>query len=155
MQKTGEINMPKKLFKNFLDNKGFTLIELLVVMIILGLLAALVAPKFFSHVGKSKIKATKAQIELFGTALDTLRLDIGRYPTTEEGLNALRENAGIDKWDGPYLPKNIPLDPWQRSYIYGYPGENGSEYDLYSFGADGVSGGEGEDQDVANWKEIE
>ena len=147
--------MLKKLLKKFFYSNGFTLIELLVVMIILGLLAALVAPKFFSHVGKSKTKAGKTQIELLGTALDTMRLDIGRYPTTEEGLNALQKNPGINNWDGPYLPKNVPLDPWRRPYIYGYPGENGTEYDLMSFGADGVSGGEGEDQDVANWKEIE
>lgn len=147
--------MLKKLLKQILGNKGFTLIELLVVMIILGLLAALVAPKFFSHVGKSKTKATKAQIEFFGIALDTMRLDVGRYPTTEEGLNSLRENPGIDRWDGPYLPKAVPKDPWQRPYMYVYPGENKSEYDISSYGGDGVQGGSGEDQDVASWKDIE
>ncbi len=147
--------MPKKLLKQILDNKGFTLLELLVVMIILGLLAAFVAPKFFSHVGKSKIKAAKVQIESFGIALDTMRLDVGRYPTTEEGLNSLRENPGIDRWDGPYLRKAVPKDPWQKPYMYVYPGENKSEYDIFSYGADGMQGGSGEDQDVANWKEIE
>ncbi len=146
--------MIKKLLKRTLDNSGFTLVELLVVMIILGLLAALVGPKFFSHVGKSKTKAAKAQIELLGIALDTMRLDIGRYPTTEEDLVALRENPGIDSWDGPYLRKETPLDPWKRQYIYRYPSENGLEYDLFSHGADGAPGGEGEDQDVANWKNL-
>ena len=147
--------MLRKLLKRIIDNKGFTLLELLVVMIILGLLAALVAPKFFSHVGKAKTKAAKTQIELLGTALDTMRLDVGRYPTTEEGLNALREDSGISRWEGPYLPKSVPKDPWQRPYIYSYPGENGSEYDIFSYGSDGTQGGSGEDQDVANWKEIE
>ena len=149
--------MIKKLMKKFkknLNNKGFTLIELLVVMIILGLLAALVGPKFFKHVGGAKVKSAKSQIELFGTALDIMRLDIGRYPTTEEGLKALRENPGLDRWDGPYFPKNVPKDPWQREYIYAYPGENGMEYDLYSYGGDGALGGTGEDQDVANWKDL-
>ncbi len=144
-----------KLLKRILDNKGFTLLELLVVMIILGLLAAFVAPKFFGHVGKSKTKAAKVQIESFGVALDTMRLDIGRYPTTEEGLNALREDPGVNRWDGPYLRKAVPKDPWQKPYIYSYPGENESEYDIPSYGADGTQGGSGEDQDVANWKEIE
>jgi general secretion pathway protein G len=147
--------MLRKFKKRIIDNKGFTLLELLVVMIILGLLAALVAPKFFSHVGKSKTKAAKTQIELLGTALDTMRLDVGRYPTTEEGLNALREDPGITRWGGPYLTKSVPKDPWQRPYIYSYPGENGSEYDIVSYGSDGTQGGSGEDQDVANWKEIE
>ncbi len=147
--------MLRKFKKRIIDNKGFTLLELLVVMIILGLLAALVAPKFFSHVGKSKTQAAKAQIEVLGTALDTMRLDVGRYPTTEEGLNVLREDPGISRWSGPYLPKSVPKDPWQRPYIYSYPGENGSEYDIFSYGSDGTQGGSGEDQDVANWKEIE
>ncbi len=94
------------------SQKGFTLIELLIVMIILGLLAALVAPKMFQKVGSSKQKATKAQIAMLGTALDAFRLDVGRYPTTEEGLDALQKNPGFEKWDGPYLSKDVPLDPW-------------------------------------------
>jgi general secretion pathway protein G len=129
---------------------GFTLIELLIVMIILGLLAALVAPKMFQKVGSSKQKATKAQISMFGTALDAYRLDVGRYPSTEEGLEALRKNPGHETWDGPYLPKDIPPDPWGKTYIYRAPGEHG-DYDLYSLGGDGQDGGEGESSDIVSW----
>ncbi len=133
------------------SEKGFTLIELLIVMIILGLLAALVAPKMFQKVGSSKQKATKAQIAMLGTALDAYRLDVGKYPTAEEGLDALRKNPGHDTWDGPYLSKDIPPDPWGKQYVYRYPGEHG-DYDLYSMGADGQDGGEGENSDVVSWQ---
>lgn len=135
-------------------NRGFTLVEILVVIIIIGLLAALVGPRLFGKVGVAKQKAAKAQIELFGTALDAFRLDMGRYPTTEEGLKALREKpSGVEKWDGPYIPKEIPLDPWGRQYVYRSPGEHG-EYDLISYGRDGVEGGQGEDEDIVSWKDI-
>ncbi|OGQ50099.1 MAG: type II secretion system protein GspG [Deltaproteobacteria bacterium RIFCSPLOWO2_02_56_12] len=131
---------------------GFTLVELLVVMVIIGLLAALVVPRFIRQEEKAKVKATQAQIELLGTALDTLRLDVGRYPTTQEGLNALRRQPGdAQKWDGPYLKKEVPLDPWGRAYIYRSPGEHGP-YDLFSYGADGVPGGEGDNRDVTSWE---
>jgi general secretion pathway protein G len=130
---------------------GFTLIELLIVMIILGLLAALVAPKMFQKVGSSKQKAAKAQIAMLGTALDAFRLDVGRYPTREEGLDALRRSPGLSHWDGPYLPKDVPLDPWGNRYVYASPGEHG-DYDLFSYGADGQIGGEGENADVTNWE---
>ncbi len=134
------------------DEKGFTLIELLIVIVILGLLAGLVGPKMFSKVGASKQKTAKAQISLFETALDTYRLDVGRYPTTEEGLDALRHKPeGVDNWDGPYLPKDVPKDPWGRPYIYRSPGEHGP-YDILSYGADGQPGGEGEDADVVSWQ---
>ena len=132
------------------DARGFTLIELLIVMILLGLLAALVAPKMFQKVGSSKQKAAKAQIAMFGTALDAFRLDVGRYPTREEGLEALRRNPGLQGWDGPYLPKEIPMDPWNRPYLYASPGERG-DYDLVSLGADGQGGGDGENADVNSW----
>jgi len=133
---------------------GFTLIEILVVIIIIGLLAALVGPRLFGKVSTAKLSAAKAQIELFGTALDTFRLDAGKYPTTEEGLKALREKpSGVEGWNGPYLPKEIPLDPWKRPYIYKSPGEHG-DYDLISHGLDGVEGGEGENQGVVSWKDI-
>jgi len=135
--------------------RGFTLIELLVVMVILGLLASLVAPKFFSKIGQSKVKTAKAQIELLGSALDSFYLDVGRYPTTEEGLKALikrPESVPEDKWKGPYLPKTkIPKDPWGNPYVYKCPGEHG-KYDLYSLGADGKEGGEGENKDIVSWE---
>lgn len=133
------------------DKKGFTLIELLVVMVIIGLLAALVGPRLFPQLGKGKQSAAKAQIELIGQALDQFRLDTGRYPTTQEGLNALVTNPGIEKWDGPYLKKGLPNDPWSRPYQYLSPGSHG-EYDLFSYGRDGAPGGEKEDKDVANWE---
>lgn len=134
------------------DEKGLTLIELMVVIVILGLLAALVAPKMFGRIGESKQKAAKAQIELFGTALDSFRLDVGKYPATSEGLHALRvKPSGLENWNGPYLPKEIPLDPWGHAYNYRSPGEHG-DYDLYSFGADNAAGGEGENQDIVSWK---
>jgi len=136
--------------QRFRDARGFTLIELLIVMILLGLLAALVAPKMFQKVGSSKQKAAKAQIAMFGTALDAFRLDVGRYPTREEGLEALRRIPGLQGWDGPYLPKEIPMDPWNRPYLYGSPGERG-DYDLVSLGADGQGGGDGENADVNSW----
>ncbi|HDH98328.1 MAG TPA: type II secretion system protein GspG [Deltaproteobacteria bacterium] len=134
--------------------RGFTLIELLIVMVILGLLAALVGPRMFGKVGKSKQKAAKTQIGLFETALDTYRLDVGRYPTTEQGLQALRTKPdGVANWDGPYLPKDIPLDPWGHPYIYRSPGEHG-DYDIISYGADGRPGGSGEDSDIVNWTDL-
>jgi general secretion pathway protein G len=134
------------------EEKGFTLIELLVVMVIVGLLAALVGPKLFPKLGKGKQAAAKAQIELLGQALDQFRLDTGRYPTTQEGLNALVANpTGIENWDGPYLKKALPNDPWGKAYNYQCPGTHG-EYDLFSYGRDGAPGGEGEDKDVASWE---
>lgn len=134
--------------------RGFTLIELLIVMVILGLLAALVGPRMFGKVGKSKQKAAKAQISLFETALDIYRLDLGKYPTTDQGLHALRvQPDDVEKWDGPYLPKDVPLDPWGHPYEYKFPGEHGDS-DIISYGADGSPGGEGEDLDIVSWKDI-
>jgi general secretion pathway protein G len=134
------------------EEKGFTLIELLVVMVIVGLLAALVGPKLFPKLGKGKQAAAKAQIELLGQALDQFRLDTGRYPTAQEGLNALVANStGVENWDGPYLKKALPNDPWGKAYNYHCPGTHG-EYDLFSYGRDGAPGGEGEDKDVASWE---
>lgn len=134
------------------NHSGFTLIELLVVMIIIGLLAALVGPRFIRQEEKAKIKAARAQIELLSTSLDTYRLDVGRYPTSEEGLEALlRKPGSAEKWDGPYLKKDVPLDPWGKAYVYKSPGDHGS-FDLLSYGADGVLGGEGDNHDIASWE---
>src|SRR5574337_415577 len=134
---------------------GFTLIELLVVIIIIGLLAAIVGPKLFGRVGKGKQAAAQAQIELFGAALDNFRLDVGLYPTSEEGLKALLVNPGaVQNWDGPYLKKQeVPLDSWGHPYIYKSPGEHG-DYDIISYGGDGAPGGDGENQDVVSWAGI-
>lgn len=133
------------------DDAGFTLIELLIVVIILGILAGLVGPRLFGRVGQSKQAAARVQIELLGTALDQFKLDVGRYPTTQEGLQALQRNPGnVVGWEGPYLKKEVPLDPWGRAYQYRSPGEHG-EYDLASLGADGAPGGEGEAADVTSW----
>jgi general secretion pathway protein G len=132
------------------NKKGFTLVELLVVMVIIGLIAALVGPRLFPKLGKGKQSAAKAQIELLGQALDQFRLDTGRYPTTQEGLIALMVNPNIDRWEGPYLKKDLPNDPWGKPYIYQCPGTHG-EYDLFSYGRDGSPGGEGEDADVVSW----
>ncbi len=138
-----------------MNKKGFTLIELLIVMVILGLLAALVAPKMFGKTKGARQKAAKSQISMFETAIDTYRLDVGKFPTTDQGLKALRvKPEGAKKWDGPYLPKEIPLDPWGNPYVYRSPGEHG-DYDIISYGADGTPGGEGEDMDIVNWKDID
>lgn len=131
--------------------KGFTLLELLVVMVIIGLLAGLVAPRYFAQVGKSQTKVAKAQIDSLEKALDQYRLDVGHYPSTEEGLQALVAGpSGETNWAGPYLRKGIPPDPWGRPYVYAQPGTHG-DYDLMSYGKDGREGGTGEDADIVNW----
>ena len=137
----------KMIDKRSIGDRGFTLIELLIVMIILGLLASLVAPKMFGKVDKAKIKTAKVQIELFSAAIDSFRLDMGRFPSA---LGELR-HCEDTKWNGPYLPKDIPLDPWNHSYIYKYPGEHGP-YDIICYGADGKPGGKDNDQDIVSWK---
>jgi len=140
-------------FKKSLENQhGFTLVELIVVVIIIGLLAGLVVPQFIRQEEKATAKAAKAQIELLGTALDTYRLDVGRYPATQEGLQALSQKpGGVERWDGPYLKKEVPNDPWHKPYIYKSPGDHGP-YDIISYGADGVPGGEGTNRDVTSWE---
>lgn len=129
---------------------GFTLLELLVVIVIIGLLAAYVGPKYFSQLSKSEVTVAKAQIEAFEKALDTFRLDVGRYPTSEEGLAALlTKPATASKWNGPYLKKDIPKDPWGNTYIYRSPGSKG-EFDVISYGRDGQSGGSDNNADISN-----
>jgi general secretion pathway protein G len=130
---------------------GFTLLELLVVIVIIGLLAAYVGPKYFSQLGKSEVTVTRAQIEAFEKSLDTFRLDVGRYPTTEEGLNALMTAppTAAAKWNGPYLKKGVPADPWGHAYQYRAPGTKG-EYEIVSLGKDGQPGGTGEAADISS-----
>lgn len=131
---------------------GFTLVELLVVMVIIGLLATLVAPGIVKRLGQSQQKAARAQIASIEQGLDKFRLDVGRYPSTQEGLNALVTNPGVDTWDGPYVKASILKDPWGKPYNYQYPGTHG-EFDLFSYGRDGSPGGEKEDKDISNWEE--
>ncbi|MDO8962349.1 MAG: type II secretion system major pseudopilin GspG [Methylophilus sp.] len=141
------INSPQRNTKS----QGFTLLELLVVMVIIGLLAGYVGPKYFEQIGKSETKTAKAQIDALGKALDQFRIDTGSYPTTDLGLDALNRNTTNNpKWAGPYLKKNVPNDPWDRPYLYQSPGEHG-EYDLYSLGKDGQLGGTKESEDVTSW----
>jgi general secretion pathway protein G len=123
---------------------GFTLIELLIVMVILGLLASLVAPSMFGKIGSSKQKTAQTQMEMFSTALDMYRLDVGNYPNS---LDALRDSKDPN-WQGPYLPKDVPKDPWGNAYNFKFPGEKG-EFDLMSFGSDGKQGGEGVNIDIS------
>ncbi len=133
------------------QRRGFTLLELLVVMVIIGLLAAYVGPKYFAQIGKSEVKTTKAQIVAFEKALQQFRVDVGRYPTTEQGLQALlTKPANISKWDGPYLEKALPMDPWGQPYVFVSPGEHG-DVDISSLGRDGRPGGDGLDADITSW----
>lgn len=133
------------------DQHGFTLLELLVVLVILGLLAGYVAPKYFAQIGKSEVKTAQAQIGALEKALDQYRIDTGHYPSNDQGLAALnRRPAEETKWAGPYLKKAVPNDPWGKPYQYKIPGEH-SEVDIFSLGRDGMAGGTGEDADIGNW----
>ncbi|MFN9471960.1 MAG: type II secretion system major pseudopilin GspG [Acidovorax sp.] len=135
--------------------RGFTLIELLIVMVILGLLASLVGPRLFGQLDASKVKAARTQIEMVGAAMDTYRLDMSRYPSTEQGIAALSDKpadaAEAARWRGPYLKKKVDKDPWGNSYVYRSPGEK-SDYELLSLGADGKEGGSGDDADIRSWE---
>lgn len=139
--------------KRFAGAAGFTLIELLVVLVILGLLAGLVGPQVMKYLGGAKSDSARLQVEQLGAALDMYRIEVGRYPTTDEGLEALVEQpAGVERWNGPYLKKKqVPKDPWGYDYAYSSPGQHGG-YDLYSLGADHAEGGEGENKDVLSWE---
>lgn len=140
--------------KSYINKEsGFTLLELLVVLGIIAMLAGIVGPQVMKHMGASKTKAAKVQVEDLAAALDMYKLDVGRYPTSEQGLEALVEKpADIDRWNGPYLRKSkIPVDPWLQAYQYKSPGEHG-KFDLFTYGADEKEGGEGEDQDILSWE---
>jgi general secretion pathway protein G len=130
--------------------RGFTLLELLVVMAIIGLLAGYVGPRYFAQIGKSEVKAARAQIDGLEKALDQYRLDTGHYPSQNQGLAAItKKPANEPRWDGPYLKKDLPMDPWGRAFIYKIPGERG-EFELVSLGKDGAAGGTGEAADIRN-----
>lgn len=134
------------------NQQGFTLLELLVVLVIIGLLAGYVGPKYFAQIGKSETKVARAQIDALEKALDQYRIDTGHYPTVDLGLAALNTKPANElQWDGPYLKKQVPLDPWGKAYIYHQPGEHG-DVDLFSYGKDGIIGGTGENTDVSNWQ---
>lgn len=140
-----------------LDRRGLTLIEILVVIVVLAVLATLVAPNVFRHVGAARETTARTQIEMLGAALDAYRLDNGRYPSTEQGLNSLWQAPTIEprpaNWRGPYLRKAVPSDPWGAAYVYRAPGiQSGSGFDLLTYGADGKPGGEGESADIVSWK---
>ena len=135
------------------SNAGVTLIEMLVVVTIIALFAMLVAPSMFKNVDKANAVAARAQINNFEQALTQYKLSTGLFPTTEQGLEALRSKpANVNQWDGPYLRKEIPLDPWGHPYVYKFPGEHGDEPDVISLGADGQAGGDGLNADIVSWK---
>jgi general secretion pathway protein G len=136
------------------NQAGVTLIEMLVVVTIIGLFVALVGPALFRNADKAKVTAARAQIDNFMTALGTYKLDTGQFPTTEQGLIALRVRpADMAQWNGPYMPKDIPKDPWGHEYLYRFPGEHGSdEPDILCLGADGQPGGEGFNADIVSWQ---
>lgn len=138
--------------RNRRRQQGFTLIELLIVIVILGLLVGLVGPRMFRKVEGARQKTAKAQIELLCTAIDTFRLDMRRLP---KDLDELVNKPDDPNWEGPYLPKKVPLDPWGRPYVYKVPGDEGRDYDIISYGLDGTSGGEGENKDITSWEQLE
>lgn len=134
------------------NNRGFSLLEIMIVMVIIGLIAAMIGPELWGRLGTAQQKVAKTQIEMLLTSLDAYRLDVGSYPSQQEGLNALVSSPGVDGWAGPYLAKGfVPDDPWKHPYVYQNPGEHG-EIDIYSLGSDNRPGGSGVDADVASWE---
>ena len=136
------------------SNRGFSLLELLVVLLLLGAFAGIFAPKIFGQAEKAKQKAAKLEIDQIGQALDLYKLEIGRYPTTQEGLQALMTApSGVSNWNGPYLKRNsVPKDPWSNEYKYVSPGDQNRPYDIVSFGSDGKEGGDGDGKDITSWQ---
>jgi len=139
--------------KKSMKRSAFTLVELLVVIVIIALLSSLVAPKFFGKLDSAKVKTAYTQMQMLSQALDSFRLDVGRYPTTQEGLEILwTKNSSLKNWDGPYLPKPVKEDPWGGPYHYKQPGGDGNEYDLFSYGSDGKEGGGKDAKDISVWE---
>jgi len=132
---------------------AFTLVELLVVIVIIALLSSLVAPKFFGKLDDAKVKTAYTQMQMLSTALDAFRLDVGRYPTSSEGLEILWvKDSDLKNWNGAYLPKKVEEDSWGNPYTYKYPGSNKNDYDLFSYGADGKEGGNDDSADISVWE---
>jgi general secretion pathway protein G len=147
------MNNRRRMAKNRRRQAGVTLIEMLVVVTIIGLFVALVAPAMFKKADSARITAARSQMENFMTALGSYKLDTGAFPTTDQGLQALRvKPQDVNQWAGPYMPKDIPNDPWGHAYVYKYPGEHGDEPDILCLGADGQPGGEGMNADIVSWK---
>jgi general secretion pathway protein G len=143
--------MTKSSKRHSATESGITLIEILVVMVIIALFATIVGTRVGRNVGKARQITAKSQISEYESALDQFKLDVGRYPSAEEGLQALRTKpADAANWDGPYLKKDLPMDPWGRPYVYTFPGTHG-DFDLMSYGADGREGGEGDNADIVSW----
>ncbi len=152
MTKEVKMNTQSILLQKRKRQSGFTLMELLVVLAILGLLMALVGPNVMRQLGGAKTKTAGIQIKDLEQALEMYKLDVGRYPSSQEGLESLvRKPSNATGWNGPYLKSDVPMDPWNREYQYKYPGEH-AEVDIFTFGQDGAQGGEGEDADVGNWQ---
>jgi len=145
--------MNRKNGKRALKRSAFTLVELLVVIVIIALLSSLVAPKLFGKLDSAKVKTAYTQMQMLSQALDSFRLDVGKYPTTEQGLKILWvKNSDLKNWDGPYLPKPVEKDPWGNPYHYKYPGKDGNDYSLYSLGSDGKEGGTKDAKDISVWE---
>ena len=145
--------MNEQIRKNKRGQAGVTLIEMVVVVTIIGLFVALVGPKLFANVDKAKVTKAKAEMDGLMGALGTYKIDNGNFPTTEQGLQALRAKpAEAAQWSGPYLDKDVPKDPWQHDYVYKFPGDHGDLPDMTSYGADGQPGGDGVNADIVSWK---
>jgi len=139
--------------KNLANREAFTLVELLVVIVIIALLSSLVAPKIFGKLDDAKVKTAYAQMQMLSSALDTFKLDVGRYPTTQEGLKVLWvKDSDIKGWNGPYLPKKVDKDSWGNPYLYKFPGSDKNDYDLFTYGADSKEGGSGNNADISVWQ---
>jgi general secretion pathway protein G len=144
---------PKQQSRRRKGQSGLTLIEMMVVVTIIALFTALVLPKMFRRADDARVTAARAQMSNLSTALGMYKLDTSTFPTTEQGLQALRtQPEGVPLWKGPYLPQDVPADPWGNPYVYKFPGENGDEPEIISLGADGQPGGEGINADLVNWK---